>query len=459
MRTESIIAGCPQVMEIIDKALKLLQKYPLCDNCLGRQFALLGVGLENKSRGITLKNAILMSSHLVLENGDKREEATKVLRILATKGNYDPAQRTLEKLGLAKEELAEKCFICSNMLDNLDELAKMVKDALTDLDFQTFLVGSAIPPDVMEKEDEVRSTANSNWCESLKREVNREIGKRLRLILGKEPDFDSPDLTISVDPFNRRVKVKPNPLFIRGRYRKLVRGIPQATWLCRKCQGAGCSECNGLGRMYEYSVQDFVCKPFLEATNGVECKFHGAGREDVDARMLGSGRPFIIEMKEPRTRSIDFQEIAAKISSGSDRRVEVSDLRPSSREELRKIKTMATKAEKTYRAIVTVEREVGEEDVKRLTSELSGAVIKQRTPLRVLHRRADKVRVKKVHDLQIRVIAPSKMEATIRTQGGLYVKELVSGDDSRTVPSFSKILGAKAECQELDVMDVADQFI
>jgi tRNA pseudouridine synthase 10 len=120
---------------------------------------------------------------------------------------------------------------------------------------------------------------------------------------------------------------------------------------------------------------------------------------------------------------------------------------------------MATKAEKTYRAIVTVEREVGEEDVKRLTSELSGAVIKQRTPLRVLHRRADKVRVKKVHDLQIRVIAPSKMEATIRTQGGLYVKELVSGDDSRTVPSFSKILGAKAECQELDVMDVADQFI
>jgi tRNA pseudouridine synthase 10 len=120
---------------------------------------------------------------------------------------------------------------------------------------------------------------------------------------------------------------------------------------------------------------------------------------------------------------------------------------------------MATKTEKTYRAIVTVAREVGEDDVKKLTNELSGAVIEQRTPLRVLHRRADKVRLKKVHELQIKLVTSRMMEATIRTQGGLYVKELVTGDEDRTVPSFSQLLGAKAECQELDVIDVADQFI
>jgi tRNA pseudouridine synthase 10 len=446
-------------MEMISRALKLLQNYPLCDNCLGRQFALLGVGLENKARGMALKNALLMSSHIAIENDNEREEAIQALRTLASKGNYEPAQKTLEKLGLPREEPSGKCFICLNVLDNLDELAKMVEDALVNLDFKTFLVGSSIPPSVMEKEDEVRSNANSNWCESLKREVNREIGKRLRLLLHKEPNFDSPDLTISVNPFDRHIITKINPLFIGGRYRKLVRGIPQATWLCKRCQGAGCPDCNGLGRMYEYSVQDFVCKPFVEATHAVECKFHGAGREDIDARMLGSGRPFIIELKEPKTRSTDFQWISDKISKDSELRVEVSDLRPSSREELRKIKTMATKAEKTYRAIVTVEREVGEEDITKLTSELSGAIIRQRTPLRVVHRRADKVRMKKVHELQIKLITPLKMEMTIRTQGGLYVKELVTGDDGRTVPSFSGILGAKAECHDLDVINVSDQFI
>jgi tRNA pseudouridine synthase 10 len=57
------------------------------------------------------------------------------------------------------------------------------------------------------------------------------------------------------------------------------------------------------------------------------------------------------------------------------------------------------------------------------------------------------------------MISPNKMEATIRSQGGLYVKELVTGDNDRTTPSFSEILNTKAECSELDVIDVADQFI
>jgi tRNA pseudouridine synthase 10 len=211
--------------------------------------------------------------------------------------------------------------------------------------------------------------------------------------------------------------------------------------------------------MYQYSVQDFVSKPFLDETLGVECKFHGAGREDVDARMLGSGRPFIIEIKEPKKRLIDLTRVAERVRDGSEGRVEVSDLKLSSREDLRRIKTMATTTEKTYRAIVDVEREVNEDDIKKLIAGLTGTVVKQRTPLRVLHRRADKIRVKKVHQLQINLITPKKMEAVIRTQGGLYVKELVSGDNDRTTPSFSEILGVKAECSELDVIDVADQFI
>lgn len=446
-------------MEILEKALKLLESYPLCDNCLGRQFALLGVGLDNKSRGRALKNVLIMWSHFLVESENKVNEAIAIFRTLATRGNYEPASRTLEKLGFTEKVSGEICFVCSNVLENLDGLARIAKESLGDLDFRTFLVGSQIPPEVTEREDEVRSKAGSNWCEALKREINREIGKRLKELTGKEPDFKSPDVTLSIDPFNPSATVQSNPLFIRGRYKKLVRGIPQATWLCRQCGGSGCPNCNWTGKMYEYSVQEFVSKPFLEETFGVDCKFHGAGREDVDARMLGSGRPFIIEIKEPRKRLIDLARVSGKIRENSEGRVEVGDLKISSREDLRKIKTMATTTEKTYKAIVSVERELTEDDVKKLITELTGAIIKQRTPLRVLHRRADKIRVKKVHELHINLIAPKKMEAVIRSQGGLYVKELVSGDNDRTTPSFSEILNTKAECSELDVIDVADQFI
>jgi tRNA pseudouridine synthase 10 len=43
------------------------------------------------------------------------------------------------------------------------------------------------------------------------------------------------------------------------------------------------------------------------------------------------------------------------------------------------------------------------------------------------------------------------VEIEVRTQAGLYVKELVSGDDGRTTPSAAEVLGVPAECVELDV--------
>ena len=39
----------------------------------------------------------------------------------------------------------------------------------------------------------------------------------------------------------------------------------------------------------------------------------------------------------------------------------------------------------------------------------------------------------------------------VRTEAGLYVKELVNGDGGRTQPSVAGVLGVPAECVELDV--------
>jgi tRNA pseudouridine synthase 10 len=42
----------------------------------------------------------------------------------------------------------------------------------------------------------------------------------------------------------------------------------------------------------------------------------------------------------------------------------------------------------------------------------------------------------------------------IHGQGGLYIKELVSGDDGRTEPSLAGLLGVGAEVRALDVLAV-----
>ncbi|MBF4468913.1 MAG: tRNA pseudouridine(54/55) synthase Pus10, partial [Methanobrevibacter arboriphilus] len=79
---------------------------------------------------------------------------------------------------------------------------------------------------------------------------------------------------------------------------------------------------------------------------------------------------------------------------------------------------------------------------------------KQRTPQRVSHRRADKVREREVKEVSTNLINSNTFEMIVKTQGGLYIKELISSDNSRTNPSVSQILNTKSICKELDVIEV-----
>jgi tRNA pseudouridine synthase 10 len=99
---------------------------------------------------------------------------------------------------------------------------------------------------------------------------------------------------------------------------------------------------------------------------------------------------------------------------------------------------------------------VPEAAVKKALDALSGAVIEQRTPIRVAHRRADLVRKRKVGTAQLISFTAETHCAVIKIKcdAGLYVKELISGDSGRTKPSLSALIGVDAEVSDLDVLDV-----
>jgi len=85
---------------------------------------------------------------------------------------------------------------------------------------------------------------------------------------------------------------------------------------------------------------------------------------------------------------------------------------------------------------------------------LRGVGVRQRTPQRVEHRRADLVRERRVLDVAVEEYADGV--ATIRVHGdaGLYIKELVSSDEGRTEPSLAGLLGVAAKVTALDVVGV-----
>lgn len=194
---------------------------------------------------------------------------------------------------------------------------------------------------------------------------------------------------------------------------------------------------------------------FLAATGGTGGHLHGAGREDIDARMLGRGRPFVVEVKEPVRRTVALDAVAREVDVSAEGKVEVLDLRPGTADLVAKVKE--EHADKRYWARVEFAEPVAEEAFGRAMSALVGE-IEQRTPERVRHRRADLVRRRKVHEASGRLRSSTEAEVEILCQGGLYVKELISGDEGATQPNLATLLEVPARVAELDVLEVLDSL-
>jgi tRNA pseudouridine synthase 10 len=438
-------------MDILDEAAQMLLEHPLCDHCLGRQFALLGHGAENVYRGGTIKLLLTMRGHRQTLAKDK--QGVTLLKTVAAHGSFPMAGNILRRLK-KRSPKKKPCFLCGGSFENVDSLVDKIAEKLSEYEFRTFLVGIELPHEMAEREDEFKAHFNVTYGESIKNQFSRDLGKRISCIVGKEVEFKTPDLVVLVNPFTGGFKLQVNPLFIFGRYRKLVRGIPQSRWLCRQCGGKGCESCGWTGRNYTESVEELVGVPIMEAAGGEELALHGSGREDVDARMLGTGRPFVLEVKEPKKRFLDLEKLAQRINDDAKGKVEVRSLRFADKHTVRRLKK-AEASVKVYRATVEFSRDVSDEELRKMEKTLSGATVSQQTPHRVLHRRADLMREKYIYEAKVRRLSRSRAELRIRCQGGLYVKELISGDDGRTNPSVASIVGAEAKTTRLDVLSVA----
>jgi tRNA pseudouridine synthase 10 len=437
-------------MDMLEKAQKMLDEHPLCNYCLGRQFALLGYGLANQKRGEALKLLLTMKAHQLALN--KNQIGITYLKKLASNGSFDMAAQILKKLK-KKTDGNKTCHLCDGSFDFAQELANRSVNQLDQYEYATFLVGVELPTNIEEREDEFKAEFEVKHGESMRNSFSREVGKKIAEATMKVTDHKRPDIVVLVNPFKESVSIQVNPLYIAGRYCKLIRGIPQSRWMCSKCQGLGCAKCNWTGKMYPESVEELIGEPIRQLTKGAEIALHGAGREDIDARMLGLGRPFIIEIKKPQKRFVDLHNLKQTINELAKGKIMVSNLFFANKDLVRKLKKKET-AEKEYCVKVKFEKPVVDEQLSFLEKLLANADIKQQTPKRVLHRRADLMREKHIYEAKIRRLSLNCIELKLRCQGGLYIKELVTGDNGRTVPNVSDIINVRAVPFELDVLSV-----
>lgn len=423
-------------MNLLDKAVRILEQ-PVCDNCLGRQFGQLLSGYGNAERGRMLRTLAAMSI-----DAEKAKTSMDMSNFHDYKFHNLESAKVYDAKGVCQTTEKKACSVCGGFFENTGEWIKEIALQSGKYDFRTFLIGTKLSHEMASREENLWERVGIDYCEPVKAEINREIGKAIENSIKsvdakgvKQPvkfDPKNPDVNIILDFNDEKASILLNPLFVYGEYQKLVRGIPQTKWPSGK---------------YKTSVEQIIAKPFMKASKGRGHKLHGSGREDIDARCL-AWRPFVLEILEPEKRNINIEELAKKIDK---KKVVIRNVRLSNIAEVRRIKE--SKADKSYRAIVACDSEISKAELKKLSS-LENAEIRQRTPTRVLHRRSDRMRKKKVKTIKAKFISKKSFEFVVRGEAGLYIKELISSDEGRTKPSVSELLGKECRCKELDVIDI-----
>ncbi|RXG68625.1 putative tRNA pseudouridine synthase Pus10 [Armadillidium vulgare] len=211
--------------------------------------------------------------------------------------------------------------------------------------------------------------------------------------------FPDPPSVPNEQFFFKQITCTHASLYLAGRYNKYSRTLPQTPWFVSE------------DRRFNSSVQELICEPLKKSIRSEGYKFSSSGREDVDVRCLGRGRPFVIEFTNPHR--IHFNDgFYAKFFR---KKKDTSNLKEGEDEKT-----------KSYCALCFCTKNIPPEALENLqTMKRSGS------------RSNDSI-----------------ASLFLNTQAGTYIKEFVHGDFGRTTPNLGSILGAKCDIIALDVENV-----
>jgi len=331
-----------------------------------------------------------------------------------------------------KFEIGE-CGICSNKMEE----AKRIID---DNDFKTeaknarkFSISSSISRKMMINEERFFDLSKG---ESIKNQLNRMFYSKIKEKTGMGYDTENPDVVFSINLETLDVSSRPGSLFFFGRYKKLEKEIAQKRWIYEKFP----------------SVEVIIGEKAVPFFGAIDYTMHASGREDIDVTNT-AGRPFVMEIREARQRKMDLKKLEQEVNKDTRISVELIGYVPSSFVYL----VSDSHFDKAYRAYLECEEGLDDRDFERIM-ELNGKTIDQQTPIRVMNRRTDKVRQRKVYGIGIGK-DENGVYADIDCEAGMYIKELINGDQGRTDPSFSKATNKRITCKSLIVTKINDSFL
>lgn len=316
-------------------------------------------------------------------------------------------------------------------MGNLNSVFSRMLDSLKEYRYGTFLIGAVLPPQMLEREDKIRSKFKIKGTENLKSQLTRELGKKLSKEYDKNVDYVKPDVTINVDLVEDDISVRARPVFVFGRYVKRTRGLAQKQEKCPNCRGKGCAKCEQTGLGGFYSIEGIIFRKLKDSFKCESAKFAWIGGEDKDSLVLDGGRPFFVKIVNPKNRFARPRGLKANgVEVRFVKRVERFPDKP-------------LRFRMKVRMLVESECQIGDDILKKIRDlkdeDISFSVKQGKEVSRTIYN----IDAKKSNGL---------IKISMDVDGGLPVKQFVTGNEIN--PSISEVIGCKTLCNNFDVLGV-----
>ena len=109
-------------------------------------------------------------------------------------------------------------------------------------------------------------------------------------------------------------------------------------------------------------MEEIIAAPFEKIFQNSKSILSSSGREDVDVRTLGNGRPFILEIQKPKKIPNNELLLSAQkiLNESTDKMVEIKDICEVSKEATKTLLEGETSKTKSYRAYCMAQEEVSD---------------------------------------------------------------------------------------------------
>jgi len=301
-------------------------------------------------------------------------------------------------------------------------------------DFSSIDIGSSIPLQFFEKEDNLRSLFKIKGIPNIKNHFNKIIREEIIKETGYTIDHHTPDIKIEINidnKLNYEITYKTKELLLLGRYNKFQRGINQRF---KKNNRMNNTEISPEDPHEQTStIEQFILEFLYSQTGSRDIKIGWLGSEDKNSLVLGKGRPFIVKINSPKIR-----EFKKNLDIKDEVYLKFQEINIIDQHLYEKYKIQIKLLIKVLDD--QIEQSDLEQNINKFIGEASFFVKKR-------------IVKKRIYSAAYKIIDKSNFEMDLVLDNGIPIKQLIGGNEY-IEPSLSKIINKKCECAIFDIIDI-----